>query len=89
MYIDGKLVIHATGLILRTEEGPDGRVQGLHFQTFFGGACGVLFSFSPCCRLLTRAPGNSPEWASPKDQRAWFANVSGAILRARTQHDEL
>ena len=37
MFIDGKSVVHATGLVLRTEEGPDGRVQGLHFQTFFGG----------------------------------------------------
>ncbi|RPD58093.1 hypothetical protein L226DRAFT_546999 [Lentinus tigrinus ALCF2SS1-7] len=69
VYIDGKLVIHATGLILRTEQGQDGRVQGLHFQTFFG--------------------GNSPDWASPKDQRAWFANISGAILHPQTQHDEL
>ncbi|KAI0692312.1 hypothetical protein C8T65DRAFT_77669 [Cerioporus squamosus] len=69
VYIDGKLVILATGLILRTQESLAGRVQGLHFQTFFG--------------------GNAPEWASPKDQRAWFANVSGAILRPRTQHDEL
>ncbi|TFK84349.1 polysaccharide lyase family 14 protein [Polyporus arcularius HHB13444] len=69
VYIDGQLRIHANGLILRTRESPDARVQGLHLQTFFG--------------------GNSPEWASPKDQRAWFANVSGAILRPRTMHDEL
>lgn len=71
MRIDGKLVLHATGLVLRTDESPDGRVQGLHFQTFFG--------------------GHSPEWASPKNQRAWFANISGAITKARpgAQHDEL
>ncbi|EPQ55441.1 hypothetical protein GLOTRDRAFT_138978 [Gloeophyllum trabeum ATCC 11539] len=25
--------------------------------------------------------GSSPEWASPKDQRAWFAGASGAILK--------
>ena len=37
IYIDGQSVLHATGLVLRTEEGPDGRVQGLHIQTFFGG----------------------------------------------------
>ncbi|KAI0764306.1 hypothetical protein BD413DRAFT_482853 [Trametes elegans] len=71
--IDGKSVIHATGLVLRTHDGPDARVQGLHFQTFFG--------------------GNSPEWASPKNQRAWFANVFGAILKpdaaAPDGHDEL
>ncbi len=37
VYIDGQLRIHATGLILRTRESPDARVQGLHLQTFFGG----------------------------------------------------
>ncbi|KAA1476932.1 hypothetical protein DENSPDRAFT_867438 [Dentipellis sp. KUC8613] len=25
--------------------------------------------------------GHSTDWASPKDQRAWFASVSGAVLR--------
>ncbi|KAJ2917708.1 hypothetical protein MD484_g2720, partial [Candolleomyces efflorescens] len=24
--------------------------------------------------------GSSPEWASPKDQRAWFADITGAIV---------
>ncbi|KAI0753561.1 hypothetical protein C8Q80DRAFT_1152879 [Daedaleopsis nitida] len=69
VYIDGKSVLLATGLVLRTEKGPDGRVQGLHLQTFFG--------------------GHSPEWASPKGQRAWFANISGAIVESRHGHDEL
>ncbi|EIW53921.1 uncharacterized protein TRAVEDRAFT_153895 [Trametes versicolor FP-101664 SS1] len=71
--IDGKSVFLATGLVLRTPEGPDARVQGLHFQTFFG--------------------GHSQDWASPKDQRAWYANVSGAIIKpqpgAASPHDEL
>ncbi|OJT12174.1 hypothetical protein TRAPUB_11284 [Trametes pubescens] len=61
--IDGKSVFLAQGLVLRTPEGPDAHVQGLHFQTFFG--------------------GHSPDWASPKDQRAWFANVSGAIIKSQ------
>ena len=39
VFIDGKSVIFATGLVIRTEERPDGRVQGLHLQTFFGGTC--------------------------------------------------
>ncbi|OBZ65906.1 hypothetical protein A0H81_14112 [Grifola frondosa] len=68
--VDGVSVILVTGLILRTEEGPDSRVQGLHFQTFFG--------------------GNSTDWASPKDQKAWFANISGAILESPSaMRDEL
>ena len=33
--------------------------------------------------------GHSQDWASPKDQRAWFANISGAILRPPSGHDEL
>ncbi|EPQ55437.1 hypothetical protein GLOTRDRAFT_129709 [Gloeophyllum trabeum ATCC 11539] len=58
VYIDGTSVISVQGLTLRDDA--VSHVQGLHFQTFFG--------------------GSSPEWASPKDQRAWFAGVSGAIL---------
>ena len=53
MFIDGKSVVHATGLVLRTEEGPDGRVQGLHFQTFFGGQShwfSVFFALTPYLR---------------------------------------
>ncbi|KAI0333233.1 hypothetical protein GY45DRAFT_1368496 [Cubamyces sp. BRFM 1775] len=74
VFIDGNSVLLATGLVLRTQEGPDARMQGLHLQTFFG--------------------GSSPEWASPKTQRAWFANVSGAILtpkeaRSKGIRDEL
>ncbi|KAK7691402.1 hypothetical protein QCA50_004801 [Cerrena zonata] len=60
VFIDGKSVILATGLILRDSTAIESRVRGLHFQTFFG--------------------GHAPEWASPKTQRAWFTNVSGAIL---------
>ncbi|EJF57270.1 hypothetical protein BD309DRAFT_992515 [Dichomitus squalens] len=68
IYIDGQSVLLATGLVLRTEAGPDGRVQGLHMQTFFG--------------------GHSPDWASPKDQRIWFANISGAVV-GPIGHDEV
>ncbi|KDQ56220.1 polysaccharide lyase family 14 protein [Jaapia argillacea MUCL 33604] len=58
LWIDGESVIHVTNLTLR--ESTEAYIQGLHFQTFFG--------------------GNSPDWASPKDQRAWFGNVSGVII---------
>ena len=37
VYIDGQSFIKAKGLVLRDEAAPDSRVQGLHFQTFFGG----------------------------------------------------
>ncbi|KAI0667039.1 hypothetical protein C8Q78DRAFT_1056133 [Trametes maxima] len=71
--IDGKSVILVAGLVLRTQEGPDARVQGIHFQTFFG--------------------GHTTEWASPRDQSAWFASISGAVLApmssTHTTRDEL
>ncbi|KAI5120819.1 hypothetical protein M0805_003215 [Coniferiporia weirii] len=56
--INGATVIFATGLTIRTSD--DAFVQGMHFQTFFG--------------------GHGPEWASPKDQYAWFSDLSGAII---------
>ncbi|EIM80912.1 uncharacterized protein STEHIDRAFT_87240 [Stereum hirsutum FP-91666 SS1] len=32
--------------------------------------------------------GHTPDWASPKDQRAWFASVSGAVLGDSAAHQE-
>ncbi|EJD01737.1 uncharacterized protein FOMMEDRAFT_22090 [Fomitiporia mediterranea MF3/22] len=56
--INGNSSILATGLILRTTE--ESAIQGMHFETFFG--------------------GHTLDWASPKDQYAWFADISGAII---------
>ncbi|EMD32878.1 polysaccharide lyase family 14 protein [Gelatoporia subvermispora B] len=67
LYIDGKSVLCAKKLVLRTPEGHDGRVQGMHFSTFFG--------------------GNAPEWAPQKDQRAWFASITGAVLRPESSDE--
>ncbi|KAI0320561.1 hypothetical protein OF83DRAFT_567460 [Amylostereum chailletii] len=68
VYVDGKSVIHATGLSLRDD--PTSHVKGMHFQTFFG--------------------GHTPDWASPCDQRAWFASVTGGIVSAPSRgRDEL
>ncbi|GJF00127.1 hypothetical protein PsYK624_164060 [Phanerochaete sordida] len=69
VFIDGRSVLCAKGLILRDADASESSVQGLHFQTFFG--------------------GHSEEWASPKDQKAWFTNISGAILGTTPTHDEL
>ncbi|KAH9941436.1 hypothetical protein B0H21DRAFT_752716 [Amylocystis lapponica] len=73
IFIDGRSVLAVSGVVLRTKEGPEAHVQGLHVQTFFG--------------------GHTTEWASPRDQHAWFANVSGAVIRTTGQpaskHDEL
>ncbi len=37
VFIDGSSVVHAKGLTLRDEDAPESYVQGMHFQTFFGG----------------------------------------------------
>ncbi|KZV69804.1 polysaccharide lyase family 14 protein [Peniophora sp. CONT] len=33
--------------------------------------------------------GSTPDWASPREQRAWFAGVSGAVASPGRNHDEL
>lgn len=43
VYIDGRSVIRAVGLILRDSEAPTSCVQGMHFQTFFGGTFWLLW----------------------------------------------
>ncbi|KAF8514708.1 hypothetical protein BU17DRAFT_52395 [Hysterangium stoloniferum] len=58
LWIDGVSVLKVDGLVLRTSD--KSLIQGLHFQTFFG--------------------GSTPDWASPRDQRAWFSSVSGAVI---------
>jgi hypothetical protein len=74
LWVDGKPVISVGGLILRVNTAS--RVQGAHFETFFGGKTSTGFVINDSQRIV----GHTEDWASPKDQRAWFANVSGAIL---------
>jgi hypothetical protein len=40
----------------------------------------ILLGSSDMTDVLIGNSGHSPEWASPRDQRAWFAGVSGAII---------
>ncbi|KAJ6565448.1 polysaccharide lyase family 14 protein [Mycena vulgaris] len=72
LFVGGKSVISATGLIIRDSD--KGRMRGIqacrplleihsrlnNFQTFFGGA--------------------TPDWASPVDQQVFFADFSVAII---------
>jgi len=30
--------------------------------------------------------GHTQDWASPRDQRAWFASISGAVVSPTTRH---
>lgn len=82
LWIDGESVIYATGLTIRQSEG--GRIRGMHFQTFFGGQsrsislafCSLsVFSFTKLDFV-----GHTPDWASPRDQKAWFADVTGVVI---------
>lgn len=68
LWIDGRSVISVDELVIRGDGGQDedqvhgdgARLQGMHFQTFFG--------------------GHTEEWASPKTQHAWFADVTGVVI---------
>ncbi len=42
MFIDGRSVIKAIGLVLRDQEAPSSCVRGMHFQTFFGGQFNII-----------------------------------------------
>lgn len=88
VFIDGRSVILAKGLILRDEDAAESSVQGLHFQTFFGGERFRCFC-AELSLIMCVSAGHTEEWACPKDQKAWFTNVSGAILRSVPAHDEL
>jgi hypothetical protein len=77
LFVDGQSIILAKGLILRKTVGSS--VRGLHWQTFFGGK----FTLKPMGHNTTSFHtdlGHTEEWASPTDQYAWFADISGAIV---------
>jgi hypothetical protein len=78
VWINGTTVMNIKGLQMRNTTASVFR--GMHFQTFFGGA---LFSFANVLdadRVSVVRTGGTPEYASPKTQKAWFADISGAIM---------
>lgn len=76
--LNGEVAILVTGLTIRTRE--DSHIQGIHVQTFFGGLSTLLSQIARVCLILRCLSGSKPDWASPKDQHAWFADFSGAIV---------
>ncbi|KAF8514707.1 hypothetical protein BU17DRAFT_94219 [Hysterangium stoloniferum] len=79
LWIDGVSVLNVDGLVLRTSD--KSLIQGLHFETFFGGKTSVLRNYTPSHMILcVPLIGSTPDWASPRDQRAWFSSVSGAVI---------
>jgi hypothetical protein len=76
VWIDGVSVINVCGLNLRMSN--EGRIKGMHLSTFFGGEFwrGYLCKF----QIIDIVIGHEDDWASPKEQKAWFADITGAIL---------
>lgn len=77
LWVDGKSFIDLDGLTLRDTE--TGKIKGMHFQTFFGGMRLKRLLFQPKIKFFPL--GHNEDWASPKDQRAWFADITGKIVR--------
>ena len=74
LWVNGESVISVKGLIYRVHAAS--MIQGAYFSTFVGGK-GI---FRLTADIPERIIGHTEEWESPKDQKAWFGNVSGAIL---------
>ncbi|KAJ7740244.1 hypothetical protein DFH07DRAFT_905486 [Mycena maculata] len=78
LWVDGKSVINVSGLTFRDSE--HSRIKGGHFQTFFGGAYPremlIELNYTKCGWYS----GHQNDWASPKDQRAWFADLTGVVI---------
>ncbi|KAL5534897.1 hypothetical protein ACEPAF_2987 [Sanghuangporus sanghuang] len=58
LWVNGEETIKLYNVTLSESDGAT--IQGLQFQTFFG--------------------GSTSDWASPKTQKAWFADVTGAVI---------
>lgn len=74
LFANGKSVINVGGLILRDSE--VGCMRGIQMQTFFGGKSRFR---RVVAALMHFYPRGEPEWASPKDQKAYFSDFSVAI----------
>jgi hypothetical protein len=79
LWINGTSVINVSGLMLREDEAS--HIKGMHFQTFFGGRHFIRPHRPFRVPMAFIFSGNKSDWASPKDQKAWFADVSGAIIQ--------
>jgi hypothetical protein len=79
IWIDGKSAIKVSGVTISEtqEDGSTSLFRGAHFQTFFGGKEINVDETQAHCSITL---GSSPQYASPKDQHAYFANVSGAVI---------
>lgn len=77
LFIDGESTLLLKKVRIRTTE--EAAIMGFHFITFFGGTSGALsFAFDYEADFIMK--GGDATWSSPKDQRAYFADISAAII---------
>jgi hypothetical protein len=86
VWINGIMVMNIKRLQMRNSSASV--FAGMHFQTSFGGS---LHNFEKKFSLLIAClngvdVGSTPDHASPKAQKAWFADVSGAIVYYQPAH---
>lgn len=78
MWVNGTIVIDVDGLEFRNSS--DSVFQGMHFQTFFGGDSNNARMLLKIISKAVNFIGSTSDYATPKDQKAWFTDISGAIL---------
>ena len=83
VFVDGRSVLLVDRVALCEE--PTARICAAHFQTFFGGLFLNIVILIPMSTELSTV-GHTQDWASPHDQRAWFASISGAVVSPTTTH---
>jgi hypothetical protein len=76
LYAAGKSLFKVSGLVLRDSDA--GRIRGMMFQTFFGGMSLLLSVSLPSNDSYV---GSTSDWATPTDQKAYFADFSLAITK--------
>lgn len=79
-----------TAIAQRVKLNDIGRADG-ELQLWINGECvihakGLIFRGDECSHIKgmhfqTFFGGHESDWASPKDQRAWFSDISGAVIR--------
>jgi hypothetical protein len=80
IFVNGESKVNVSGLVFRSCD--SNRIRGIQMQTFFGGAFPqpVFLHSVDTDNTTVTCTGHSPNWASPKDQTAYFSDFSVAII---------
>lgn len=77
IFANGKSVISADGLVLR--DSGAGLFRGVMAQSFFGGTSPSSFLVPVANHNFYYLPGSTPDFASTKDQTAYFRDLTVSI----------